>query len=105
MAAVEIASQLQPILDRVEGQTFNEKLARLLVRQMHDHLEECEREMLDLEIKYHADYETFKRRLDAGEMGDPFSYELEQDAMHWDDLRAEKQYWLTQLIEIESFLE
>jgi len=102
MAAVEIASQLYPMLDKVEGQTFNQKL-RLLARQTHDHLAECEREMLDLEIKYRADYETFKQKLEAGELGDPFSYELEQDAMRWDDLRAEKQHWLTQLSQVESF--
>jgi len=105
MAAIEIASQLQPILNQVEGQTLDQKVARLLARQMRDHLEECEREMLDLEIKYHTDYESFKHRLEAGELGDPFSYGLEQDTMHWDDLRAEKQYWLAQLIEVERFLE
>jgi len=104
MAAVEIASQLQPILERIEGPTFNHKVAHLLARQMRDHLADCEREMLDLEIKYRADYETFKRQLEAGELGDPFSFELEQDAMRWDDLRAEKQHWLAQLVEIESFL-
>jgi len=105
MAAVEIASQLQPILNQVEGQTFNQKVARLLARQMRDHLEECEHEMLDLEIRYRADYESFKQRLEAGELGDPFSYGLEQDAMRWDDLRAEKPYRLAQLIEVERFLE
>ena len=60
--------------------------------------------MLDLEIKYRADYETFKQRLEASELGDPFSYELEQDAMRWDDLRAEKQQWLAQLAEVGGFL-
>ncbi len=105
MAAAEIASQLQPILNQVEGQTLNQKVARLLARQMRDHLEECEREMLDLEIRYRADYESFKQRLETGELGDPFSYGLEQDAMRWDDLRAEKHHRLAQLIEVERFLE
>ena len=70
-----------------ELQTPNFKLP---IHQLRRYLEECEREMLDLEIKYGLTYDQFKARLERGELGDLFSYPLEQDAMRWDDLVVEK---------------
>ena len=55
-------------------------------------LRECEEEILKLEIKYGMSYEGFKSKLDSGQLGDPFSYPLEKDAMLWEDLITEK--WL-----------
>lgn len=53
-------------------------------------LRECDEEIMDLEIKYGTSYEEFKSKLDSCELGDPFSYPLEKDAMLWEDLMAEK---------------
>ena len=104
MTAVEIAPQIQLILDKFSGETINQKIAHLLLNEVRRYLEECEREMLDLEIKYGLSYGDFKAQLEAGKLGDPFSYPLEQDAMRWDDLVAEKQYWLNRLKGIERLL-
>ncbi|MEA3459974.1 MAG: hypothetical protein U9R11_04795 [Chloroflexota bacterium] len=104
MAAVEIAPQIRLILDKLSEGTINQKIAQLLLNEVRRYLEECEREMLDLEIKYSLSYEEFKARLEAGKLGDPFSYPLEQDAMRWDDLVAEKRHWLGHLKAIEGLL-
>ncbi|MGA9348163.1 MAG: hypothetical protein WBW48_05070 [Anaerolineae bacterium] len=104
MTAIEMTAQLRPILDRVEGETTDQKIARLLFHQLRRYLEECEREMLDLEIKYGLTYDQFKACLERGELGDPFSYPLEQDAMRWDDLMVEKHQWLSYLKSVESLL-
>lgn len=47
-------------------------------------LRECDEEIMDLEIKYGTSYEEFKSKLDSGELGDPFPYPLEKDAMLWE---------------------
>jgi hypothetical protein len=61
------------------------------------HLEACERNLLELEIKYGMDYDAFVEKLEAGELGDEFTYPLETDALRWGDLVAEKKHWLRQL--------
>jgi len=61
------------------------------------YLEECEQERRGLEIKYGLKYADFQQKLKAGELGDEFRYDLETDALKWNDLIAEKEYWLQQL--------
>lgn len=104
MTTIGVMPQIRPILDRLEGETTDQKIARLLFHQLRRYLEECEREMLDLEIKYGLTYDQFKARLERGELGNPFSYPLEQDAMRWDDLMVEKHQWLSYLKSVESLL-
>lgn len=104
MTAIETMPQLRPIIDQLEGETTDQKITRLLLHQLRRYLEECEGEMLDLEIKYGLTYDQFKTRLERGELGDPFSYPLEQDAMRWDDLVVEKRQWLSYLKRVESLL-
>lgn len=60
-------------------------------------LEACEREQLALEAKYGLSYDDFKRELESGSLGDEFAYEIEMDAIHWEDLIAEKRHRLEQL--------
>jgi len=50
-----------------------------------------------LEIKYGLEYADFEQKLEAGELGNEFGYDLEMDAMRWNDLIAEKKYRLQQL--------
>ncbi len=61
------------------------------------HLEECTQERRGLEFKYSLQYADFQRKLEAGELGDEFGYELEMDALRWGDLIAEKEHWLQRL--------
>jgi hypothetical protein len=89
--------EMQPILDSLRGETPDKKLVHLLINEIRRRLEESEQERLDLEIKYEMEYTEFKQQLEAGALGDEFGYELEMDAMRWDDLIAEKQHWLRQL--------
>ncbi len=104
MSVIEIAPQLRTIVERLEGDTLDQKLARLICGQLRRYLEECEREMLGLEIKYGLGYEEFREKLAVGELGDEFSYPLEEDAMRWDDLRIEKKHWLVQLKSVEELV-
>ncbi len=67
-------------------------------------LRECEEEIMKLEIKYGTSYEEFKAKLDSGELGDPFSYPLEKDAMVWEDLMAEKRLRLGIIRQVEERL-
>jgi len=102
MPVIEIAPQLQSVLEGLGGETLSQKIARLLSSELRRYLEECEREMLELEIKYGLDYQRFKERLESGELGDEFSYPLEKDAMRWEDLTVEKKHWLERVRIIEG---
>jgi len=97
MAIAEVTTQMRIILDKIEGETMDQKIAGLLVNELRQRLQDCEQEILELEIKYGLMYEQFQTKLQAGELGSPFSYPLEQDAMRWNDLLIEKRHWLGQL--------
>ncbi len=103
MAAIHIAPQLEPVLERMQGKTLDEKLARLVANELRRYLEEVEHESLEFEIKYGVDYEQFTAKLERGELGDAFAYEREQDAMRWESLVTEKKMWLEQLRKVEGF--
>lgn len=92
-----LPQKMQPILDSLTGETPDKKIAHLLLSEIRRKLEACEQERLDLEIKYGMEYAEFKQQLEAGALGDEFGYELEMDAMRWDDLVAEKKHWFQQL--------
>jgi hypothetical protein len=94
---VELSPRVRPVLDSVAGETPDQKIANLLIGEVRHNLEACEQERLALEIKYGLEYDEFKRRLEAGELGDEFEYTLELDALKWNDLIVEKKHWLQQL--------
>ncbi len=99
---LELSPAVQEVLDALEGDTVGHKIARLVYNESRRYLEACEREILELEMKYGMSFEEFQRRLQEGELGDPFSYPLEEDAMRWEDLIAEKAHWLAHLKRIAS---
>jgi len=99
---LELPPPLFTALESIGGETLRQKLARLLAGQLRQNLEACEREALDLEIKYGLTHEEFQAQLEAGELGDEFAYDLERDAMRWSDLQAEKQHWLKLLHSVKK---
>jgi hypothetical protein len=99
---IGVSSQVRPILEGVAGETANQKIAYLLQGAIHRSLETCERERLGLEVKYGMEYDDFRHKLEAGDLGDEFGYELELDAMRWDDLVIEKRHWLRQLNQLRT---
>jgi len=94
---IELSQRVRPVLNSIAGETPDQKIAHLLLSEIRHHLEACERERLDLEIKYGVEYADFEQRLRDGELGDEFGYALEMDALRWADLIAEKKHWLQQL--------
>lgn len=94
---VELSPQVGSVLGSITGETLNQKIAYLLQNEVRRHLEACERDQLEFEIKHGLEYETFVEKLEAGELGDEFAYPLEMDALRWGDLVAEKKHWLQQL--------
>jgi len=101
---IELSPKIHPILNSVAGETPDQKIAHLLLAEVRHHLEVCEKELLELEIKYGLEYTDFQRRLEAGILGDEFGYALEMDAMRWGDLIAEKKHWLQQLGSLRELL-
>ncbi len=102
---IELSPKVRPVLDSMSGETPEQKIAYLLLDQVRHYLEACEQERLELEIKYGLEYADFEQKLEAGELGDEFGYDLEMDAMRWDDLIAEKKYRLQQLGLLKGLLE
>ena len=102
--SVKVAPQLELVLARVKGETFDEKLAYLVTNELRRYLEQVERELLEYEIKYGVGYDQFITRLERGELGDPYAYEREQDALRWESLVAEKKLWLEQLRRVEGLV-
>jgi len=88
----------------MQRQTWRPHEELLLLSELRRNLEECEREMPDLEVKYGLTCEQFRVQLEAGRLRDPFSYPLEQDAMRWEDLLIEKQHWLDLLRDAHRLL-
>ncbi|HEY84956.1 MAG TPA: hypothetical protein G4N96_07600 [Chloroflexi bacterium] len=106
MMTVELFPQVGSILDSVVGvgETPTQKITHLLLSEIHRHLEACEREQLELEIAYGLEYADFERKLEAGDLGNEFEYEIEMDALRWSDLIVEKKYWLHQLNQLKGLL-
>lgn len=102
MATIELAYHLNPILTQLPGNTFTQKIARVLSHEIRRYLSECEQQILELEIRYGLEYQDFRRKLEVGELGNEFSYPLEEDAMQWEDLVIEKKHWLGQLRTLET---
>jgi len=94
---VTLPHKVQPILEGLTGETPIQKIAYLLLGEIRHNLAACEQERLDLEVKYSMDYPEFRQQMEAGTLGNEFGYELEMDAMRWEDLATEKQHWLRQL--------
>jgi len=87
--------KIEPLLkDMIHGLGSDPEMEAVKIFNMglKELLRECEDEIVKLEIKYGMSHEEFKSKLDSGELGDPFSYSLEKDAMLWEDLITEK--WL-----------
>ena len=101
MSLIEISPQLRGILERWGGKGEEEALI-LCIKGSRASLRECEEEILNYEVKYGISFEEFKKRLDQGEWGDPYSYELEKDTMRWEDLIAEKKIWLSLVKALET---
>ena len=99
---IHLPTKVRPLLDSMVGDTPEQKIAGLLLDAVRHNLEACEQERLELEIKYGLEYGEFKRKLDAGDLGNEFEYELETDVMRWDDLIAEKKHWLQQVRHLKA---
>jgi hypothetical protein len=102
---VTLPPELRSLLESLTGETTDKKIAYLLLRDLRHKLAMSEQERLDLEMRYGMEYAEFKEQLEAGLLGDEFSYDLEQDALRWEDLIAEKRYRLQQLQIVKELLE
>ena len=91
MSLIKIEPALRDMIHSL-GSDPEVEAAKIFNMGLKEFLRECEEEIIKLEIKYGMSHEEFKSKLDSGELGDPFSYPLEKDAMLWEDLISEK--WL-----------
>ncbi|MDY7033771.1 MAG: hypothetical protein SVY10_17905 [Thermodesulfobacteriota bacterium] len=84
-------------LKKLEGNPLT-----IFLRGLKELLKECEEEILNLEIKYGCSFEEFREMLEKEDLGEPFSYPLEKDAMKWEDLMEEKRLRLKMIRELEQ---
>lgn len=105
IVTVDLSPQVGAVLGGVTGETFDQKIAYLLQNEVRRHLEACERDQLELEIKHGLEYEAFVEQLESGALGNEFGYALEMDALRWGDLIAEKKHWLQQLNALRELFE
>ena len=99
--------RIEPALrEMIQGLVSDPEMeaVRIFSMGLKEQLRECEEEIMKLEIKYGTSYEEFKTKLDSGELGDPFSYPLEKDAMLWEDFMAEKRLRLSIIRLVEERL-
>ena len=99
MAMLELSPSLLDTLKRLEEVEVN--ALKIFIRGLKELLKDCEEEILDFEIKYGISFEKFREMSEKGDLGDPFSYPLERDAMKWEDLMAEKGLRLNMIRELE----
>ena len=101
MATLTLSAPIKELLEKIGGEPESRAL-NLLISGVKEHLKSCELEILEYETNYGFPFETFKERLIAGKLGDEFSYDLEKDAMKWEDLLLEKKKWIKLFKNIES---
>jgi len=98
---IELSPDLKDILKEL-GIVEEETVLKALTSGFKELLIDCEKDILEFEVKYGLSFEVFKRRLDSGEFGDPFAYPIEKDAMIWEDLIKEKNVRLEALRKMEK---
>ncbi len=104
MSILTLSSPIKEILEKIGGEPESRAIG-LLISGIKENLKECELEMLELETKYGYPFEIFKDRLALGQLGDEFSYDMERDAMRWEDLLLEKRNWIEMIREIANLAE
>jgi len=103
MSVLTLSSSIKEILEKIGGEPENRAIG-LLISGIKESLKECELEILEFETKYGYSFDEFKVKLALGQLGDEFSYELEKDAMRWEDLLIEKRNWIEIIKKIENLI-
>jgi hypothetical protein len=103
MSILTLSSPIKEILEKIGGEPESRAVG-LLISGIKENLKESGLEILELETKYGHSFEIFKDRLASGQLGDEFSYELERDAMRWEDLLIEKRNWIEIIKKIENLI-
>lgn len=103
MSILTLSSPVKEILEKIGGEPESRAVG-LLISGIKENLKECELEILELETKYGYPFEVFKDRLVSRQLGDEFSYDLERDAMRWEDLLIEKINWIEVIKKIENLM-
>jgi hypothetical protein len=101
MSILTLSSPIKEILAKIGGEPENRAIS-LLISGIKENLKECELEILEFETKYGHSFEIFKDKLTSGQLGDEFSYDMERDAMRWEDLLIEKRSWIEMIKKIEN---
>lgn len=101
MSILTLSSPIREILGKIGGEPESKALS-LLISGIKENLKECELEILGFETKYGYPFEIFKEKLTSGQIGDEFSYDMERDAMRWEDLLIEKRSWIEVVRKIEN---
>lgn len=103
MSILTLSSPIKEILEKIGGEPESRAVG-LLISGIKENLKECELEMLELETKYGYPFEIFKDRLASGQLGDEFSYDMEKDAVRWEDLLIEKRNWIEMIKKIQNLM-
>jgi hypothetical protein len=103
MSILTLSSPIKEILEKIGGEPESRAVG-LLISGVKENLKECELEILELEMKYGYPFEIFKDKLTSGQLGDEFSYDMERDAMKWEDLLIEKRNWIEVIKKIENLM-
>lgn len=101
MSILTLSSPIKEILGKIGGEPESKAIS-LLISGIKENLKECELEILEFETKYGHPFEIFKDKLASGQLGDEFSYDMERDAMRWEDLLIEKRSWIEMVRKIEN---
>lgn len=104
MPALTLSPSIRELLKKI-GEEPERRALKLLISGVKEHLRECELEILEYETKYGYSFEVFKEKLTSGKLGNEFSFNLEKDAIRWEDLRLEKKNWIGLIKEIENLPE
>ncbi|MCL5422707.1 MAG: hypothetical protein M1461_09635 [Nitrospirae bacterium] len=103
MSILTLSPSVTEILKQL-GSSPEEKATAFLITGIKEYLKECELEILEYETKYGFSFDEFKAKITSGEIADEFSYEIEGDAMKWEDLMVEKRNWLDIIKKIETLI-
>ena len=94
MVALALSPQIAEYLGHVKGQTSEDKVLALIEAYLSSQLKECEREIVEYEVKYRSTFAEFAEAWAKDAIPAKRSHDVERDYMEWEGLEAEKLRWL-----------
>jgi len=100
---IEIDRDLYQALQQTFGtKALQKNFHNLLISAIQSRLEKYNQQILAFEAKYGMNFQEFAKKWQAGEIPNPFGYEVESDYIDWEMLEMEKKDLISALRNLKN---